>query len=166
MTNTKKTAYCAMLTALSLIFGYIEALLPFSVGIPGIKLGLANLVVVIGLYFMPAGCVFTVLILKVTLSSFLFGNLSMLIYSMAGGILSFFVMLALKKAKGFSMPGVSMAGGAAHNMGQLAVASLAVESTAVLYYLPVLIAAGAVTGAVIGAVAYRVRRLLWKMDID
>lgn len=149
-----------MLTALSMIFSYIEALIPFSFGIPGIKLGLSNLVIVIGLYFMPAGWVFLVLLLKVTLVSFLFGNMSMLIYSMAGGALSFLVMLVLKKIKGFSIIGVSMAGGVSHNIGQLAVAVLVVESSAPLYYMPALIAAGAVTGAVIGAVAYRVRRLL------
>ncbi|MDE7207362.1 MAG: Gx transporter family protein, partial [Lachnospiraceae bacterium] len=82
MTNAKKVAYCAMFTALSMIFSYIEALIPLSVGIPGIKLGLSNLVVVSGLYFLPVGWVFLVLVLKVTLVSFLFGNLSMLLYSM------------------------------------------------------------------------------------
>lgn len=158
MTNSKKTAYCAMLAALSMIFGYIEALIPFSFGIPGVKLGLSNLVVVTGLYFMPAGWVFLVLILKVTLMSFLFGNLSMLIYSMAGGMLSFFVMLIVKRRKGFSMIGVSIAGGVSHNIGQLIVAALVVESAAPFYYMPVLLIAGAVSGALIGIAAYRVKK--------
>ena len=158
MTNSKKIAYCAMLTTLSMIFAYIETLIPFSFGIPGIKLGLANLVVLTGLYFMPAGWVFTVLVLKVTLVSFLFGNLSMLIYSMAGGILSFLVMLAVKRAKGFSMIGVSIAGGVSHNIGQLAVAVLVVESMAPLSYMPILMLAGAAAGLLIGMVAYRVRK--------
>lgn len=157
MTKSKKIAYCAMLTALAMIFSYIETLIPLSFGIPGIKIGLANLVVLTGLYFMPAGWVFTVLVLKVTLMSFLFGNLSMLIYSMAGGILSFLVMLAVKRAKGFSIIGVSIAGGVSHNIGQLAVAVLVVESMAPLSYLPVLMLAGAAAGMVIGMVAYRVR---------
>lgn len=157
MTKSKKTAYCAMLTALAMIFSYIETLIPLSFGIPGIKIGLANLVVLTGLYFMPAGWVFTVLVLKVTLMSFLFGNLSMLIYSMAGGILSFLVMLAVKRAKGFSIIGVSIAGGVSHNIGQLAVAVLVVESMAPLSYLPVLMLAGTAAGMVIGMVAYRVR---------
>lgn len=157
MTKSKKTAYCAMLTALAMIFSYIETLIPLSFGIPGIKIGLANLVVLTGLYFMPAGWVFTVLVLKVTLVSFLFGNLSMLIYSMAGGILSFLVMLAVKRAKGFSIIGVSIAGGVSHNIGQLAMAVLVVESMAPLSYLPVLMIAGAAAGMVIGMVAYRVR---------
>lgn len=158
MKHTKKIAYCAMLTTLSMIFSYIEALIPFSFGIPGIKLGLANLVVLVGLYFMPVGWVFTVLVLRVTLVSFLFGNLSMMIYSMAGGVLSFLVMLAVKKRKGFSIIGVSIAGGVSHNIGQLAVAVLVVESMAPLYYMPFLMIAGAVAGAVIGMAAYRVRK--------
>lgn len=163
MANSKKIAYCAMLTALSMIFSYIEALIPLSIGIPGIKLGLSNLVVVSGLYFMPAGWVFLVLILKVTLVSFLFGNLSMLIYSMAGGVLSFLVMLVIKRIKGFSMIGVSMAGGVSHNIGQLIVAVLVVEGFAPLSYLPVLIAAGAVAGTAIGVAADRIRRVIGRM---
>lgn len=166
MTHSKKIAYCAMLTALSMIFAYIETLIPFSFGIPGIKLGLANLVVLTGLYFMPAGWVFTVLILKVTLVSFLFGNLSMLIYSMAGGIVSFLVMLAVQKRKGFSIIGVSIAGGVGHNLGQLAVAVFVVESIAPLSYMPILMIAGAAAGTVIGMVAYRVRRHLGKTYIS
>ncbi len=163
MTNAKKTAYCAMLTALSMIFSYIEALIPLSVGIPGVKLGLSNLVVVSGLYFLPAGWVLLVLVLKVTLVSFLFGNVSMLIYSMAGGVLSFLVMLLLKRIKGVSMIGVSMAGGVSHNIGQLIVAVAVVQSVAPFSYLPVLIAAGAVSGTAIGAAAYRVRRVVGRM---
>lgn len=158
MANSKKVAYCAMFTALSMIFSYIEALVPLSVGIPGIKLGLSNLVVVSGLYILPAGWVFLVLILKVTLMSFLFGNLSMLLYSMAGGVLSFFVMLAVKKTKGFSMIGVSIAGGVSHNIGQLIAAALVVESAAPFYYMPILMIAGAGAGMVIGVVALRVRK--------
>lgn len=163
MANSKKIAYCAMLTALSMIFSYIEALIPLSVGISGIKLGLSNLVVVSGLYFMPAGWVFLVLILKVTLVSFLFGNLSMLIYSMAGGVLSFLVMLVIKRIKGFSVIGVSMAGGVSHNIGQLLVAVSVVEGFAPLSYLPVLIAAGAVAGTAIGVAADRIRSVIGRM---
>ncbi len=158
MKKSEKIAYCAMLTALSMIFSYIEALFPISVGIPGIKLGLSNLVVVTGISFLPVGWVFLVLVLKVTLVSFLFGNVSIWIYSMAGGVLSFFAMLLIKRIKGFSVIGMSIAGGACHNIGQLAVAVFMVESLAPLYYLPVLVAAGAVAGAVIGIVAQRVQK--------
>lgn len=158
MKNSEKIAYCAMLTALSMIFSYIEALLPLSIGIPGIKLGLSNLVVVTGLSFLPVGWVFLVLVLKVTLVSFLFGNFSIWIYSIAGGVLSFFVMLVIRRIKGFSVIGMSMAGGVCHNIGQLIVAVGMVGSTAPLYYLPVLTAAGVAAGAVIGIVAHRVQK--------
>ena len=134
-----------------------------AVGIPGIKLGLSNLVVVSGLYFLPVRWVLLVLALKVTLVSFLFGNLSMLLYSMAGGVLSFLVMTVIKRIKGFSMIGVSMAGGVSHNIGQLIVAMLTVESVAPLSYMPVLIVAGAVSGIAVGAAAYRVRKLIGRV---
>lgn len=160
MKNSEKIAYCAMLTALSMIFSYIEALLPLSIGIPGIKLGLSNLVVVTGLSFLPVGWVFLVLVLKVTLVSFLFGNFSIWIYSIAGGVLSFFVMLVIRRIKGFSVIGMSMAGGVCHNIGQLIVAVGMVGSTAPLYYLPVLTAAGVAAGAVIGIVAHRVQKYI------
>ena len=163
MKKSEQIAYCAMLTALSMIFSYIEALIPLSVGIPGIKLGLSNLVVVSGLYFLPVRWVLLVLALKVTLVSFLFGNLSMLLYSMAGGVLSFLVMTVIKRIKGFSMIGVSMAGGVSHNIGQLIVAMLTVESVAPLSYMPVLIVAGAVSGIAVGAAAYRVRKLIGRV---
>ena len=98
-----------------------------------------------------------------TLVSFLFGNLSMLLYSMAGGVLSFLVMTVIKRIKGFSMIGVSMAGGVSHNIGQLIVAMLTVESVAPLSYMPVLIVAGAVSGIAVGAAAYRVRKLIGRV---
>lgn len=158
MTNAKRTAYCAVLTALSMVLNYIEALIPFSIGVPGVKVGLSNIVAVAGIYFLPAGWVFLAMMLKVTLVSFLFGNASMLIYSMAGGVLSFFAMLAVKRVKCFSMLGVSIAGGVCHNVGQLAAAALVVESFAPFFYLPALLAAGAAAGAVVGTAAARV----WK----
>lgn len=97
----RKIAYAAMMAALAMIFSYIEALIPFSFGVPGIKLGLANLVVLVGLYFMEQQLVFGILITRIVLSGFLFANLSTLLYSLAGGIVSFGVMLLLKRIKGF-----------------------------------------------------------------
>lgn len=158
----KKTAYCAMLTALAMIFSYIESLIPFSFGIPGVKLGLSNLVVLMALYFFPSDWVLLVMLLKITLMSFLFGNLSMMIYSIAGGILSFVMMLLFKRINGFSMIGVSIIGGVSHNIGQLCAAVLIVGSIAPLSYMPVLIVSGAITGALIGIVSYRIRRTVRK----
>lgn len=152
----KKVAYSAMLVALAMIFSYVEALIPFSFGIPGIKLGLANLVVVIGLFFLKPGQVFGILITRIVLLAFLFGNMASLLYSLAGGILSFCVMLLLKKCKGFSITGISMAGGVSHNVGQLVVAACVVENIHVFYYMPALLVAGLITGMLIGIVGQRV----------
>ncbi len=152
----KKYAYSAMLVALAMIFSYVEALIPFSFGIPGIKLGLANLVVVIGLYFLKPLQVFGILLMRIVLVAFLFGNMSSLIYSLAGGVFGFCIMLLLKKSKGFSITGISMAGGISHNMGQLIVAAYVVENRHVFYYTPVLLVAGLLTGMLIGMIGQRV----------
>ena len=153
----KRAAYCAMLTALAMIFGYVEALIPFNFGIPGVKLGLANLVIVVALYLLPAHQVFFVQIVRIVLVSFLFGNLSMMIYSLAGGLLSFLVMCLLKKAGGFSVMGGSIAGGVTHNIGQLIVAMLVVQNMKIAYYASVLMIAGLITGGLIGMLAQRIQ---------
>lgn len=153
---TKRIAYSAMLVALAMIFSYVEILIPFSFGIPGIKLGLANLVVVVGLWIIPPMQVLGILIARIILVAFMFGNMSSLIYSLAGGLLSFCVMLLLKKCKGFSQIGISMAGGVSHNIGQLIVAALVVENLHVFYYAPILLIVGLVTGMLIGVVGKRV----------
>ena len=153
----KRAAYCAMLTALAMIFGYVEALIPFNFGIPGVKLGLANLVIVVALYMLPAHQVFFIQITRIVLVSFLFGNLSMMLYSLAGGLLSFLVMSLLKKAGGFSVMGVSIAGGVTHNIGQLIVAMLVVKNMKIAYYASVLMIAGLITGGLIGMLAQRIQ---------
>ena len=158
----RKIAYAAMMAALAMIFSYIEALIPFSFGVPGIKLGLANLVVLVGLYFMEPQLVFGILITRIVLSGFLFANLSTLLYSLAGGIVSFGVMLLLKRIKGFSIVGVSIAGGVSHNIAQLVVAAVVVENRYVFSYLPILLTAGMVTGMLIGIVGERVKPYLVK----
>ena len=158
----RKIAYAAMMAALAMIFSYIEALIPFSFGVPGIKLGLANLVVLVGLYFMEQQLVFGILITRIVLSGFLFANLSTLLYSLAGGIVSFGVMLLLKRIKGFSIVGVSIAGGVSHNIAQLVVAAVVVENRYVFSYLPILLTAGMVTGMLIGIVGERVKPYLVK----
>jgi len=153
----KRVAFCAMLTALAMIFGYVEALIPFSFGIPGIKLGLANLVIVVALYLCPAYQVLFIQAARIVLVSFMFGNMSMMLYSLAGGILSFLVMCLLKKIKGFSITGVSIAGGVSHNIGQLCVAAFVVQNFKLVYYLPVLMIAGLITGCIIGMLAQKIK---------
>lgn len=153
----KKIAYAAMLTALAMIFSYVEALIPISVGVPGVKPGLANLVVLLGLYFMRPGEVLLISVTRILLSSFMFGNMAALLYSLAGGLLSFAVMALLKRCKGFSMTGVSIAGAVSHNLAQLAVAVLVLGNWKILYYLPALLLAGAGAGVLVGILGKQLR---------
>ncbi|MBA2213488.1 Gx transporter family protein [Sellimonas intestinalis] len=139
--------------ALALIFSYIETLIPFQIGIPGVKLGLANLVIVIALYRMPVGEVYLLSGVRVVLTGFLFGNLMSILYSLAGGILSLTVMWGMKRIRSVSILGVSIAGGVFHNVGQLLAAALMVETYGVFSYLPVLLISGLLTGFVIGLAA-------------
>ena len=148
-----RVAYFGVFTALALIFSYVESLIPIQLGIPGVKLGLANLIIVIALYKMRLSEVFLLSIVRILLSGFLFGNYFSILYSLAGGLLSLVVMALLKKTGDFSVMGISMAGGVSHNVGQLVVAMLVVETVSVSYYLPVLLVAGLVTGFLIGVAA-------------
>ena len=148
-----RVAYFGVFTALALIFSYVESLIPIQLGIPGVKLGLANLIIVIALYKMRLSEVFLLSIVRILLSGFLFGNYFSILYSLAGGLLSLAVMALLKKTGDFSVMGISMAGGVFHNVGQLVVAMMVVETFSVGYYLPVLLVAGLVNGFIIGVAA-------------
>ena len=148
-----RVAYFGVFTALALIFSYVESLIPIQLGVPGVKLGLANLIIVIALYKMRLSEVFLLSIVRILLSGFLFGNYFSILYSLAGGLLSLAVMALLKKTGDFSVMGISMAGGVFHNVGQLVVAMMVVETFSVGYYLPVLLVAGLVTGFLIGVAA-------------
>ena len=150
-TASRKIALCAMLMALAMIFSYVEVLIPINLGVPGIKLGIANLVVVVGLFFLPAGEVLMISVARILLRGYLFGNVMSILYSLAGGLLSFLVMLLLKHIKGFSITGVSIAGGVTHNVAQICVAALVVQNRKLFYYLPALLVAGVITGMLIAA---------------
>jgi heptaprenyl diphosphate synthase len=142
--------------ALALICSYVEALVPIPIGIPGIKLGLANVVVVILLYTWGWRDAALVSVARVLLAGFFFGSLYSILYSLAGAALSFAVMLLLKKTKYLHIISVSAAGGIAHNVGQFLVASVVLENYRILYYLPVLFLVGMCTGVIIGIVAQAV----------
>ena len=148
-----KVAYMGLFLSLALICGYVESLIPFYFGVPGVKLGLTNVVIVTVLYCVGAKEAFGISVLRVILSGFLFGNAFSILYSLGGGILSFLVMYLLKKTKKLKVVSVSVTGGISHNIGQLLVAALVVSNYNILYYGTVLIVAGAVTGFVIGIIA-------------
>ena len=162
MKNKKnRAAVFGVFTALALIFSYVELLIPINFGIPGAKLGLANLVIVIVLYKTDWKEALLLSVVRIILAGFLFGNLFGILYSLAGGILSLAVMTLLKKTGAFSVIGVSMAGGVSHNVGQRIIAMLVVETYAVGYYLPVLLITGLITGTLIGIAG---REMLKRID--
>ena len=150
--GTKKTAQVGMLVAAAFVLGYVESLLPISFGIPGIKLGLSNIVELLCLYEGTAKEAFGIALVRIVLTGLTFGNFSTMAYSLAGGIFSFLVMFLLKKSNVFSVYGVSIAGGVSHNIGQIAVAVLVLQTGLLMYYLPFLLVAGCVAGACIGFV--------------
>ena len=150
--KAKKAALFGLLVALAFVFSYLESLLPFNFGIPGVKLGLANLVVVVALYTMGEKVAFPVAVIRIVLAGLTFGNAYSLAYSLAGGLLSFGVM-ALAKRTRLSPVGVSMLGGVSHNIGQIIVAAVLMGTYRIAYYLPVLLGAGLLTGLLLGLAA-------------
>ena len=151
--NAKTAAMLGMFTAAAMICSYIEAMIPINFGIPGIKLGLANLVVLIVLYTMGTKDALIVSVLRIILTGFLFGNLFGILYSLAGGLLSFLVMWLLKCTGKLRIISISVAGGICHNIGQILVAAVVVENYKIMYYIPVLLIAGLLTGFLIGILA-------------
>ena len=139
--------------ALAMIMSYIEALVPLSFAVPGIKMGLANIVIIFVLYKIGTKEAILVSLIRVILVSLLFSNVMAMAYSIAGAVLSLSVMWLLKKTDKFSFVGVSIAGGIMHNVGQIIMAVILLGTEQIALYLPVLIITGTVTGVVIGIVA-------------
>lgn len=140
------------MAALAIIFGYVEMLLPVFFVVPGMKLGLANLVTVFVLYRYRAKEAAVISLIRIVVIGFLFANLFSILYSLAGAALSLLCMTAARRFSGLSIVGVSILGGVTHNLGQLIVAALVVENGNVFYYFPALLISGLVTGALIGIV--------------
>ena len=156
--RTERIAQLGLLTALALIASYIELLIPLPVGIPGVKLGLANLIIVWSVYTLKPMEALAVNVMRILLAGFMFGNLSMILYSLAGAGLSFLCMCLAKKSGAFSIIGVSVIGGITHNIGQLAAAMLVLETASLAYYGPVLLLSGLATGFLIGTVTEEVKK--------
>ena len=158
--RTSKLTIAALMAALALIFSYIEVLIPFNFGIPGIKLGIANLVIIVALYYLGTRYALLINVIRILIGGLLFSGVFGMLYSMAGALLSMLVMVLVKKCGLFSVTGVSMAGGVAHNLGQLLVAAFLVSNLKIFVYFPVLVISGFVSGAVIGILAYLVLKKL------
>lgn len=156
----KKVSLYGILVSLAFIASYIEVLIPFNFHIPGMKLGLANIAVLVALYTGGAQAGLTVSIIRIILVGLTFGNPYSAIYGLSGGVLSLAVMILLKRTDFFGMMGVSMAGGVAHNLGQLLCAMILLKLPAVFTYLSYLILVGTVTGALIGIIDEEVLKRL------
>ncbi|MDE6659500.1 MAG: Gx transporter family protein [Eubacterium sp.] len=164
--KVQTVALYGLMVALAFVFSYFENLIPFNFGIPGVKLGLANLVVVVALYIMKPSQAFSISLIRIFLTSLTFGNITVsLPYSLCGGILSFVVMWLAKKTK-LSVIGVSMLGGICHNIGQIIVAALIMETPHIAYWLPVLLVAGLFTGLLLGVVSKIVIDRFQKMKFN
>lgn len=149
-----------LMIALALVLSYVEAQIPTFVAIPGIKVGLANIVVVFALYSFGTKEAFVVSIFRVLLAALMFGSVMSLAYSAAGAFLSLLGMILLKKSGLFGCVAVSVVGGVLHNLGQILMACLVLETNVVIYYLPFLILSGTIAGVVVGLVAALVLKRL------
>lgn len=159
MKKTKRLVLLAMLTAVAMILSYVESLLP-SVGIPGVKMGLANIAVIFALFRFGWKEAAALSLVRVVLVSLLFGSVGAMLYSLAGAVLSLAVMALLRRIERFSTVGISVAGGVAHNAGQILMAMLILHTKQLLGYLPVLAVSGIAGGVLTGlAAALLIRRI-------
>lgn len=148
-----RLAKMGLFLALGMILSYVEALLPVAPSMPGVKIGFANMLTVLLLYSygMKYGVIYQ--LSRIILTAVLFGSIFSCIYSLAGAAFSMLVMIVLKRSGFLDQPGVSMCGGIAHNLGQLAVAYFIVQHTAIAWYIPILLITGAVSGYGIGYIS-------------
>ena len=152
----RRVSYLGMFLALALVFSYAENLIPFFCGVPGMKLGLTNAVILLVLYTLGTRDAYIISVLRVLLAGFLFGNAFSIIYSLAGGILSLTVMCLLKKTGRLHPVTISVCGGIFHNLGQIIVAVFVVENLYLFGYFPFLFVGGGVTGFLIGVVTFEI----------
>ena len=158
--KTKKVAFYGLFLALALVASYLERLIPINLGIPGVKMGLANIVTMVMLYCVGWKEAILISLVRILLSGILFGSGFAMVYSAAGAALSILVMILLKKTNLFGCLGVSVAGGVFHNVGQILVAIAVLETTSLGYYLPVLIISGLAAGILVGMLSgWLIKRL-------
>lgn len=151
--STRKLVLLALFSAVALVFSYFESLIPIHFAVPGIKLGLANVVSIVVLYCMGFPEALLVSVVRIILSAILFGNISIMLYSLAGALMSLVMMWLVSKLHFFTATGISICGGVAHNMGQIVIAMLFIKNQNIMMYAPVLIVSGVITGIAVGIVA-------------
>lgn len=151
----KQMIYLAVMTAVAIVLHFVEGMFPLPIAVPGIKLGLANVVSLIALYLFGPVQALSILLLRVLMTSFLYAGFSSLLISMTGGILSILAMTMIwrLREKGFSIISASVLGGVFHNVGQMLAAAVVLRTTAVFAYIPVLLLSGLATGVATGVLA-------------
>ena len=163
--TTKTVATIGLLTSLCVILGYVESLIPINLAIPGIKIGLTNIVVLFALYRLDIKSALLINIARILIVGFLFGTGTSIIYSLSGGLISFTVMLLAKKVFSLSLFSVSILGGIFHNVGQILACMLLLNTYSVLYYLVILYFTGIFSGATIGFIAYLILKKVAHYEI-
>ena len=153
-------ARVGLMASLALIFSYLEAIIPYNPGIPGVKLGIANVVTVIALYRFGPKDAAAVSVIRIFVAGLLFNGLFGMLYSLAGAALSLIGMIALKKTGLFSVTGVSMAAGVLHNLGQLLMAAALIDDLRIFFYFPVLMFSGIAAGILVGVISVLVLKAL------
>ena len=136
--STRKIAYMGMFIAVAMVFSYVESLIPVNIAVPGVKLGLANLVTIVVMFKMDVRSAWVISLIRVVLSALLFGNLSIMVYSLAGAVLSLLVMTLCMKLKIFGLLGTSILGAVSHNAGQIIMAAILMKSGNIMLNIPVL----------------------------
>lgn len=162
--KTVRITELGMLLALALVFSYFESLIPVFVAVPGVKIGLANIVTILLLYRTNWKNVMMFMTVRVLLAGFLFSGVSGIIYSLAGGFCCIIIMSILKHFPHFSLVGVSITGAIFHNIGQIIVAVFVMENVHILYYLLVLCISGAISGLLVGYLAFLLLKRFNKMN--
>ncbi len=158
--SPKRVALCGLLLSLMLILGYVESLIPAVSAVPGIKLGLSNGVLIFAIYMLDVPTSFVLMALKVVLSGALFGNPNAMLYAFSGGLLSVVAMVLLSKIKGLHPVTISMVGGVMHNVGQVGMAMIQLQTSSLVYYMAILMIVGLVCGALTGVCATHVMKHL------
>ena len=151
--DTKRLTTLSLLIAVAMILSYIEAQIPLSVSVPGVKIGLSNIATVFALYTLGAPAAVAVSVVRVILSSLLFGNFAMMIYSLSGAALALVFMILTKRSRVFSVIGVSVTGGVMHNAGQVIAAAVMMENAGIAAYVIPLIISGTLAGVAVGVIS-------------
>ena len=151
--ETRRIAQIGVLVSLAMVLSYLESLFPVFLAVPGIRIGLANIAIVFALYHLGFRAALGISVVRVVLSALLFGSVISMSYSLCGALISLAMMAILKRSGLFGTVAVSVVGGVSHNLGQIAIACLILQTKAIAYYIPVLILSGVVSGVVIGIVS-------------